>query len=222
MVPARPTATRVSPAIDAACRSSSRIMPGSLAPPRVRASPTPLPRPRARATAQTRIPRASWPSTRRMPATTSSSAMRCILSDVRPTVGNNGIPDEGGEVTASAVSGVRSGRGAGRAPKLDQVCADAVGVARGGIDGIDPAYVGEHLEVLAEGERVVTHLFECLQPGYRGWRWAVTVARVARSRHVTVCETALLPGPDALAAPPWVPWQDRLQPGDLGVGDILP
>jgi hypothetical protein len=95
-------------------------------------------------------------------------------------------------------------------------------VARGGIDGIDPGHVGEHLEALAEAERVVTHLFECLQPGYRGWRWAVTVARIARSRHVTVCETALLPGPDALAAPPWVPWQDRLQPGDLGVGDILP
>ncbi len=128
------------------------------------------------------------------------------------------MSDEGESVTTS----VRAARGAGRAPKLDQVCADAVGVARGGIDGVDPAFVGEHLEAVAEGERMVTHLFECLQPGYRGWRWAVTVARVARSRHVTLCETALLPGPEALAAPPWVPWQDRLQPGDLGVGDILP
>jgi hypothetical protein len=109
-----------------------------------------------------------------------------------------------------------------RTPKLDQVCADAVGVARGGIDGVEPDHVGEHLDVVAEAERVVTHFFQCLQPGYRGWRWAVTVARVARSRHVTICETALLPGPDALAAPSWVPWQDRLQPGDLGVGDILP
>ncbi len=59
-------------------------------------------------------------------------------------------------------------------------------------------------------------------PGYRGWRWAVTVARVSRSKHVTVCETVLLPGPDALWRPSWVPWQDRLQPGDLGVGDLLP
>jgi hypothetical protein len=109
-----------------------------------------------------------------------------------------------------------------RAPKLDQQCADAVGVARGGIDGVDPTHVGEHLEVVAEAERMVTHLFECLQPGYHGWRWAVTVARISRSRHVTVCEIALLPGPAALVAPPWVPWQDRLQPGDLGVGDILP
>jgi hypothetical protein len=120
-------------------------------------------------------------------------------------------------------SGSRTGtRAATRAPKLDQVCADAVGVARGGIEGVDPAFVGEHIGAAPEAERVVTHLFECLQSGYRGWRWAVTVSRISRSRHVTVCETALVPGPEALVAPSWVPWQDRLQPGDLGVGDILP
>jgi hypothetical protein len=39
---------------------------------------------------------------------------------------------------------------------------------------------------------------------------------------VTVDETVLLPGPDALLAPPWVPWQDRLRPGDVGIGDLLP
>jgi hypothetical protein len=39
---------------------------------------------------------------------------------------------------------------------------------------------------------------------------------------VTVSEAALLPGPDALLAPRWVPWQERLRPGDLGVGDLLP
>jgi hypothetical protein len=109
-----------------------------------------------------------------------------------------------------------------RAARLDQVCADATGVARSGLTGIDPEHVGEHLEAVSEGERVVTHLFESQLPGYRGWRWAVTVARAPRSRHVTVCETALLPGPDALLAPQWVPWQDRLQPGDVGVGDLLP
>jgi hypothetical protein len=124
---------------------------------------------------------------------------------------------------SAVTSGSRTAtRSTTRAAKLDQVCADAVGVARGGIDGVDPAHVGEHLDVVAEGERAVTHFFECLMPGYRGWRWAVTVARVSRSRHVTICETALLPGPEALRAPSWVPWQDRLQPGDLGVGDILP
>jgi hypothetical protein len=82
--------------------------------------------------------------------------------------------------------------------------------------------VGEHLEVIAEGERVVTHLFACEDPAYAGWRWAVTVGRAPRSKLVTVSETVLLPGSWALLAPPWVPWQDRLRPGDLGVGDLLP
>jgi hypothetical protein len=109
-----------------------------------------------------------------------------------------------------------------RAARLDQVCADAVGVARGAITDVDPSDVGEHLEAVAEGDRLVTHFFECHLAGYRGWRWAVTVTRVPRSRHVTICETVLLPGPDALLAPGWVPWHERLQPGDLGVGDLMP
>ena len=50
----------------------------------------------------------------------------------------------------------------------------------------------------------------------------MTVARAARAKAVTVSESALVPGPDALLAPHWVPWRDRLQPGDLGVGDLLP
>jgi hypothetical protein len=48
------------------------------------------------------------------------------------------------------------------------------------------------------------------------------VARAPRSKHITVCETVLLPGEHALLAPSWVPWHERLQPGDLGVGDLLP
>ena len=115
-----------------------------------------------------------------------------------------------------------AGRAVPRAAKLDQTCAEAIGVARSALSEVDRDHVGEHLSAVAEGERVVTHLFECKLPGYRGWRWAVTVTRVSRSRHVTVCEAALLPGPDALLAPEWVPWQERLRPGDLGVGDLLP
>jgi hypothetical protein len=48
------------------------------------------------------------------------------------------------------------------------------------------------------------------------------VARAPRARNVTICETVLLPGEGALLAPSWVPWHERLQPGDLGVGDLLP
>jgi len=109
-----------------------------------------------------------------------------------------------------------------RATKIDQVCADAVDVARAGLDVVDPDQVGEHVGVVGEGDRLVTHRFVANVPAYRGWMWTVTVTRIPRSKHVTVCETALLPGPDALLAPAWVPWQERLQPGDLGVGDLLP
>jgi len=116
---------------------------------------------------------------------------------------------------------VSSARTSTREP--DQACAEAVDLARAaatevaGADG-----VGEHAEAHAEGERIVTHLFACQDPAYSGWRWAVTVVRAPRAKAVTVSETVLLPGPDALLAPDWVPWQDRLRPGDLGVGDLLP
>jgi hypothetical protein len=110
-----------------------------------------------------------------------------------------------------------------RTREPDQACAEAVDLARAAVtEAVGAHFVGEHLEVQAEGERVVTHLFACADPAYSGWRWAVTVARAPRSKMVTVDEIVLLPGPAALLAPPWVPWQDRLQPGDLGVGDLLP
>jgi Protein of unknown function (DUF3027) len=103
--------------------------------------------------------------------------------------------------------------------KLDAAGAAAIDLAR---DAVLDDHVGGHLGTVAEADRVVTHFFECTLPGYRGWRWAVTVARVPRGRHVTVSETVLLPGDGALLAPSWVPWHERLQPGDLGVGDLMP
>lgn len=111
----------------------------------------------------------------------------------------------------------------GRRATPDAQCAEAVDLARSGLDEVTPAdTVGDHLGVEADDDRVVTHLFEARLPGYRGWRWAVTVARASRGRLVTVDETVLLPGPDAVLPPAWLPWTERLRPGDLGVGDLLP
>jgi hypothetical protein len=112
-----------------------------------------------------------------------------------------------------------------RAKEPDQVCADAVDLARQSLvdqAGVAPDTIGDHVGVEAAGDRVVTHLFDCTDPAYAGWRWAVTVTRAPRSKLVTVDESVLLPGPDALLAPEWVPWQDRLLPGDVGIGDVLP
>ncbi|MGW0546102.1 DUF3027 domain-containing protein [Streptomyces altiplanensis] len=105
----------------------------------------------------------------------------------------------------------------------DRLCAEAVDLAREAAEeAAFPGVVGEHVSLFAEGDRVVTHLFECKEPGYRGWRWAVTVTRASRAKLVTLNETVLLPGPDSLLAPEWVPWSERLRPGDLGPGDLLP
>ncbi|GAA2726472.1 hypothetical protein CAE01nite_25570 [Cellulomonas aerilata] len=83
-------------------------------------------------------------------------------------------------------------------------------------------HVGEHLGVVVEGERLVSHRFACTAPGYRGWHWTVTLARVPRARAATVCEAELLPGDGAVLARPWVPWAERLRPGDIGPGDVMP
>lgn len=105
----------------------------------------------------------------------------------------------------------------------DRLCAEAVDLARAAAEeAAAPGVVGEHEGLVSEGDRVVTHFFGCLEPGYRGWRWAVTVARASRARIVTIDEAVLLPGPDAVLAPEWVPWSERLRPGDLGPGDLLP
>jgi len=86
----------------------------------------------------------------------------------------------------------------------------------------EPEYVGEYLGAVREAERLVSHRFACTARGYRGWAWTVTVARVPRGRTATVCEAELLPGEDAVLARPWVPWSERLRPGDIGPGDVLP
>ncbi|BBC34225.1 uncharacterized protein SGFS_055190 [Streptomyces graminofaciens] len=105
----------------------------------------------------------------------------------------------------------------------DRLCAEAVDLARGAAEeAAAPGVVGEHAGLVVEGDRVVTHFFECKELGYRGWRWAVTVARASRAKIVTLDEVVLLPGPDALLAPEWVPWSERLRPGDMGPGDLLP
>jgi hypothetical protein len=105
----------------------------------------------------------------------------------------------------------------------DRLCAEAVDVALAVTEeAAGPHAVGEHLGVVAEGDRVVTHFFACKEPAYRGWRWATTLARASRAKVVTIDETVLLPGTDAVLAPEWVPWSERLRPGDMGPGDLLP
>lgn len=82
--------------------------------------------------------------------------------------------------------------------------------------------VGDHLDAVAEDPDSLTHYFVATMSGYRGWRWSVTLAGNDPDGAITVDEVVLLPGTEALVAPAWVPWGQRVRPGDLGVGDLLP
>jgi hypothetical protein len=85
--------------------------------------------------------------------------------------------------------------------------------------------VGEYLGASLDDDVAVTAAFTAANRGYRGWYWSVTIAIVGfgtgASELPTVSEVVLLPGEQALRAPAWVPWDQRIRAGDVGVGDLL-
>ena len=109
------------------------------------------------------------------------------------------------------------------AVKTDTTLRGSVDTAREAAASIaEQGTVGDHLGMVMVEERLATHYFACTAFAYRGWRWAVSVARVPRSKVVTVCETNLVPGDGSMLSPEWVPYAERLAPGDVGPGDVTP
>lgn len=105
----------------------------------------------------------------------------------------------------------------------DRVLADAVEKARAvAVEVAGAADVGDHLGVVAEGEHSAAHLFGCTRSSYVGWVWSVSLSHAPGQDAVTVNEVVLVPGEDAITAPDWVPYKERLQPGDMSPGDLLP
>ncbi|MCK1801685.1 DUF3027 domain-containing protein [Brevibacterium sp. R8603A2] len=138
------------------------------------------------------------------------------LHDVEPA------PAAGSAPAHAAAADRPTARRAAR-PSPDSLLLEAVDAARSAIAEVaDPNHIGAHLGAVMEGQRLATHSFACTAKAYRGWHWVAVLARAPRSKTITVCETALLPGDDALVAPRWLPWEDRLQPGDLSARDTLP
>jgi hypothetical protein len=106
---------------------------------------------------------------------------------------------------------------------VDPVLAGAAEAARAAlVDQVGAELVGDDLGMVGEADGVGTQYFDCTQSGYPGWRWAVTVVHAENAEQVTVDEIVLIPGDDAIVAPPWVPYRERIRPGDLSPGDILP
>ncbi|WP_396888428.1 DUF3027 domain-containing protein [Mycolicibacterium iranicum] len=123
-------------------------------------------------------------------------------------IGSGPAHDEPGSVVAS--------------PDLEAILLGAVDDARAAIieySGDDS--VGEYLGAGFEDPTSATHRFLAELPGYRGWQWAVVVAACPGAAHATISEVVLVPGPTALLAPKWIPWEERVRPGDLSPGDLL-
>ena len=121
---------------------------------------------------------------------------------------------------------------------VDATCGKTVDTAREAVVAeVGADRVGEHVEAVADDDRVVTHLFEW-DPAYRGWRWAVTIARAPSpqrddrrgrssrrtrfdrgARHGTHSPSALPSDLSVGDVPPTAPDDIRLVPGYLASGD---
>jgi hypothetical protein len=147
-----------------------------------------------------------------------------------PAVPEQDIPTAGDAAAAGpavagekAVSKRRAGVPVWRTGKPDAYLAAAVDTARAAVEGITEASsIGRHLAAKSEGDRLVTHLFECRLPGYLGWQWYAVLTRNSRSKVVTVNELGLLPSEDSILAPDWVPWAERVRPEDEQEPELEP
>lgn len=70
--------------------------------------------------------------------------------------------------------------------------------------------VGQFIETVPIDKGNFDVKFDCLLPGYRGWHWVVTFTQPDKKKTALVSEVNLIAGPEALLAPAWVPWAERL------------
>ena len=111
---------------------------------------------------------------------------------------------------------------------ISQLAMTASDVARAAIlESVPSEHVGGVIDVAAvetddANVAIALHTFEGKSPAYPGWYWAVAVVAIDGQDYCTVSEINLLPGAEALVPSAWTPWAERVQPGDLEAGDLLP
>ena len=104
----------------------------------------------------------------------------------------------------------------------------AIDLARSALlESIPAEHIGKALDSVVEPSEdssvsITSYTFECTSPGYPGWYWEVSLVEVNGQAELSVSEVNLLPGSAALVPEHWKPWADRVEAGDLGVGDLLP
>lgn len=70
------------------------------------------------------------------------------------------------------------------------------------------ATIGE-LVSTEQTDNIATMRFTSHMAGYAGWDWVVSLA--VDGNDTTILETELVAGDEAVVAPDWVPWADRLR-----------
>lgn len=84
-----------------------------------------------------------------------------------------------------------------------------IDIARDALIGVArEEHVGE--ATVAEQDGLFTVSFASRMPGYPGWNWVVSLTD-GEGGELSVLELNLLPGDQALLAPDWIPWADRLE-----------
>ena len=81
--------------------------------------------------------------------------------------------------------------------------------ARSALETITPADTIGSVLSSEESDGIANVRFGSNLPGYIGWDWVASLAVDGKS--TTVLETELLASDDAIQAPEWVPWADRLR-----------
>jgi hypothetical protein len=74
----------------------------------------------------------------------------------------------------------------------------------------DSALVGDFVSESEVEKNVIEVKFDCTLRSYKGWHWTVTLTQIDKRKPLQVSEINLLASEDALLAPKWVPWAERL------------
>ena len=70
--------------------------------------------------------------------------------------------------------------------------------------------VGAFVSETETSKGVLELKFENKMRGYAGWFWFVTLTQIDKRKPLMVSEINLMAGEDAMLAPAWVPWAERL------------
>jgi hypothetical protein len=77
-------------------------------------------------------------------------------------------------------------------------------------DFCEPGSFGDFASEKEISKNHIEVQFHSALPAYNNWLWTVVLTRVDKKSPFTISEIVLVAGEDALLAPPWTPWAERL------------